>query len=81
MKAIEECRLQLLEALSHLGRLRPQWRLGQTFANLATTAGRLEPSGVWDLEDQEALEAARTLIAEYSQTTDASPQASAVLGE
>lgn len=31
-------------------------------ANLATTAGRLNPGGVWDLEDDEALSAARELL-------------------
>ena len=36
-------------------------------ANLAMTAGRLDSGGVWDLEDVEALEAARTLIKQYSE--------------
>jgi hypothetical protein len=40
--------------------------LGQTLANLAMTAGRLDPGGVWDLEDEEALAAARALIEQYS---------------
>jgi hypothetical protein len=30
------------------------------------TAGRLDAGGVWDLEDEEALAAARTLIEQYS---------------
>ena len=60
-------REQLLAALSQLARLRPEWRLGQTMANLATAAGRLDAGGVWDLEDAEALEAARTLIAQEDQ--------------
>ena len=60
-------REQLLAALSQLARLRPEWRLGQTLANLATAAGRLDAGGVWDLEDAEALEAARTLIAQEDQ--------------
>jgi hypothetical protein len=34
--------------------------------NLAMTAGRLDSGGVWDLEDDEALASARTLIAQYS---------------
>ncbi len=50
--------------------MRPEWRLGQTLANLATTAGRLNPGSVWDLEDEEALEAAKAIIAE-SRTLDA----------
>ena len=60
-----QTRLELLGALAQLGRLRPEWRLGQTLANLAMTAGRVEPGGVWDLEDDEALVAAKTLIQEY----------------
>jgi len=48
--------------LAQLGRLRSEWRMGQTLANLATTAGRLDAGAVWDLEDDEALAAARTLI-------------------
>jgi hypothetical protein len=66
MNSTEQLRRDLLAALSQLGRLRPEWRLGQTFANLAMTAGRLDPGGVWDLEDEEALAAARTLIEQYS---------------
>ena len=62
MSSAELIRLDLLAALSQLGRLRSDWRLGQTLANLAMTAGRLESSGVWDLEDEEALVAARALI-------------------
>jgi len=36
-------------------------------ANLAMTAGRLDSAAVWDLEDVEALEAARALIEQYSE--------------
>ncbi|MBI3463880.1 MAG: hypothetical protein HY000_12610 [Planctomycetes bacterium] len=67
MSSTEQARRDLLAALAELSRLRPEWRMGQTLANLAMTAGRLEPSGVWDLEDEEALAAAKTLIAEYSE--------------
>jgi hypothetical protein len=35
-------------------------------ANLAMTAGRLDAGGVWDLEDDEALAAARVLIEQHS---------------
>jgi hypothetical protein len=66
MGPTERTRAELLAALTRLGQLRPEWRLGQTLANLATTAGRLDSGGVWDLEDEEALEAARTLIRQYS---------------
>jgi hypothetical protein len=67
MNSSEQVRHELLAALSQLGQLRPEWRLGQTLANLAMTAGRLDAGGVWDLEDEEALAAARTLIQQYGE--------------
>jgi len=67
MNSSEQTRLDLLAALAELGRLRPEWRLGQTMANLAMTAGRLESGAVWDLEDEEALTAASTLIEQHSE--------------
>ena len=67
MRSAEQIRIELLAALSQLGRIRPEWRLGQTLANLAMTAGRLDSGGVWDLEDEEALAAAMTLIEQYSE--------------
>ena len=67
MTASEQTRQELLAALAELSRIRPQWRLGQTLANLAMTAGRLDPGGVWDLEDSDALEAAKTLIEQHSE--------------
>jgi len=66
MNSAEQTRHELLDALLQLSRIRPQWRLGQTVANLAMTAGRLDAGGVWDLEDAEALSAARALIEEYT---------------
>jgi hypothetical protein len=67
MNTSEQTRLDFLAALAELGRIRPEWRLGQTMANLAMTAGRLESSGVWDLEDEEALAVASTLIEQHSE--------------
>ncbi len=58
----EETRAELLKALAELGRAHPNWRLGQTLSNLAMASGRLEAGGVWDLEDEEALAAARRLL-------------------
>ena len=66
MTETENSRRELLDALADLSRVRPQWRLGQTLANLAMTAGRLDAGGVWDLEDGEALAAARVLLAEQA---------------
>ncbi len=67
MSTSEQTRLDLLAALAELGRIRPEWGLGQTMANLAMTAGRLESGGVWDLEDAETLTAASTLIGQHSE--------------
>ena len=58
-------RAELLAALAQLSHLRPEWRLGQTLANLATTAGRMGAGAVWDMEDDEALNAAKELIGQY----------------
>jgi hypothetical protein len=44
-------------------------------ANLATTAGRFDSGGVWELDDAEALAAAMTLIEQASRVdTEAEPQ-------
>lgn len=62
MRTIDQTRQELLAAIEQLSQLCPQWRLGQTLANLAMTAGRMDPGSVWDLEDEEALAAANILI-------------------
>lgn len=68
MNSSEQTRHDLLAALVQLSRIRPEWRMGQTLANLAMTAGRLDPGAVWDLEDEEALAAANTLIEQHSES-------------
>jgi hypothetical protein len=64
MKYREQTRTNLVAALDELARARPEWRLGQMLANLAMTAGRMDAGGVWELEDEEALVAARELLAQ-----------------
>jgi hypothetical protein len=71
MNISEDTRMALLAALAELGRIRPEWRLGQTMANLAMTAGRVESGAVWDLEDAEALAAARLLIEQCDEVSAA----------
>ena len=71
MNASEQTRMDLLTALGQLSRLCPDWRLGQTMANLATTAGRMDAGGVWDLEDDEALAAAKALIEQHNKSEPA----------
>lgn len=70
MKTLETTRSALLAALEELSRIKPEWRLGQILGNLATTIGRLDAGAVWELEDADALSAARALIEQYS---DAAP--------
>jgi hypothetical protein len=77
MKTAKQVRSELLVALSELSGLRPEWRLGQTLANIAMTAGRLEAGSVCDLDDEEALEAAKTLIEQYSKTESLAIQSNA----
>jgi hypothetical protein len=64
----EETRAELLAALAELGRAQPNWRLGQAISNLAMAAGHLDAGAVWDLEDGEALAAARRLLESRSNT-------------
>jgi hypothetical protein len=68
----EDTRTELLAALAEIGRAHPTWRLGQTLSNLAMAAGRLDAGGVWDLEDDEALAAARRLLESHSESPVAS---------
>jgi hypothetical protein len=71
----EETRSELVAALAELGREYPNWRLGQAVSNLAMAAGRMDAGGVWDLEDDEALAAARQLLGSRAQTSATNTQA------
>jgi hypothetical protein len=71
MTTREQTRAELLAALAELGCARPEWRLGQTLANVAMTAGRMEAGAVWDLEDDEALAAVQVLLSQYTQAPTA----------
>lgn len=62
MKSPDQTRQELLHALSQLSCVRPDLRLGQMMANLATVAGRMDSGAAWDLEDEEALAVARNLL-------------------
>ena len=67
MNTPEQTRAELLAAVAELGKLRPEWRLGQMMANVAMTAGRMDAGGIWDLEDEEALAATRELLSQYAE--------------
>ncbi|HLW65795.1 MAG TPA: hypothetical protein VKS79_10785 [Gemmataceae bacterium] len=73
MNSSEQTRQELLDALSQLSKLKPEWRLGQTIANVAMTAGRMEAGAVWDLEDEEALAAAKALIEQEAELEPRTP--------
>lgn len=53
---------ELIEAMSELRTLFPDWRMGQLVANLVTAAGGTDAGAIWDMEDEQLLAAARRLI-------------------
>jgi hypothetical protein len=53
---------ELIEAISELRLLFPDWRMGQLVANLVTAAGGTDEGAIWDMEDDKLLTAARRLI-------------------
>lgn len=52
-------RADLLEALEELGKRHPEMRFGQLVANAAYWAKGPERSAVWEVEDEELIEAIR----------------------
>lgn len=55
-------REELQRALAELGQIFPDWRYGQLITNLATAARGPQVESIWDCEDEELLEADRSLI-------------------
>jgi hypothetical protein len=53
---------ELTEAVTELRALFPEMRLGQLVLNLASAAGVDDLGGVWDVEDDVLLTAARRLL-------------------
>jgi hypothetical protein len=53
---------ELTQAIVELRALFPDWRMGQLVANLVMAAGGTDGSGIWDIEDDRLLAAARRLI-------------------
>ncbi len=54
---------ELAEAVLELRVIFPEMRLGQLVLNLAAAAGVSDAGGVWDVEDEALLVAARRLLA------------------
>jgi hypothetical protein len=55
-------RAELLQALTELSTVFPDWRFGQLVANVATAARGPQAESIWDSEDEELLAAARRLL-------------------
>lgn len=53
---------ELMEAISELHVLFPEWRIGQLVANVVMAAGGTDTSTIWEMEDEKLLAAARRLI-------------------
>jgi hypothetical protein len=53
---------ELLDVISELRTLFPDWRMGQLIANLVTASGGMDAGAIWDMEDEKLLAAARRLI-------------------
>jgi hypothetical protein len=53
---------ELHQALADLHGIFPDWRFGQLVANLATASGATDPGSIWDVEDEQLLDAARRMI-------------------
>ena len=59
-------RQELLSILAELSIACPEMRFGQLIANLSTLAKRLSAEGLWDVEDEELLAAARKQLAYFA---------------
>jgi len=55
-----EIRRQLLAVLNDLGEYTPDVRFGQLLANLSYMAKGFTVEAIWDVEDEELLEAAKS---------------------
>lgn len=62
---------ELLRVLSRFSEHAPEIRLGQLIANLAFLARSTGPSDIWEVEDEELLEAARDHLRDLERRSDA----------
>jgi hypothetical protein len=53
---------ELMDAVSQLRLLFPDWRMGQLMANLLMASGAADGAAIWEVEDEQLLAAARRLI-------------------
>jgi hypothetical protein len=64
---IDATRRQILERLSKLSELAPDFRFGQLIANLSTMAEGPWDKTLWNIEDEKLLAAANQLAADLEQ--------------
>jgi hypothetical protein len=62
-----EVRRQFLLVLGDLGEYSPDVRFGQLLANLSYMARSFTAEAIWDVEDEELLEAAKSHLEELSE--------------
>ena len=62
---INPVRQQVLHLLEELSDVVPEVRLGQLLVNLSYLARGLSKEAIWDMEDEELLEAARKHLEEW----------------
>lgn len=58
-------RQEVLHVLAELSEVCPEVRLGQLMANLSYLARGLSNEAIWDMEDEELLEAARKHLEQW----------------
>jgi hypothetical protein len=68
---IRSVREEVLRVLAELSELCPEVRLGQLMANLSYLARGLSNEAIWDMEDEELLEAARKHLEQWRARRDA----------
>jgi hypothetical protein len=58
-------RQEVLQVLAELSEVCPEVRLGQLMANFSYLARGLSNESIWDMEDEELLEAARKYLEQW----------------
>ena len=61
----------MLQLLAELSELAPEIRFGQLIANLSYMARGLSNEAIWDMEDEELLEAARKHVEQWRSRREA----------
>ena len=66
---------ELLQTLSELHDVAPDYRLGQLICNLAMHVDEPDTVAVWDVEDEDLLSAAREFLKTLRERSSSSPAA------